>query len=600
MTLDRPRARHASPALANPSSRVSLPGVALLIGALPFVVHAIVALQGYFGQDDFLIVYRSAGSNPADLSFLFQEYNGHLAPGMFVLAWAATEISPLSYPLLVVPLLAMQAYALVLFWRLLVDLFGQRWALLVPFAVYAFSPIILFSSLWWSYGVTLIPLLLSMFGALRAHVRYLRTDEPRQLVYTVLWILAGMAFYEKAVLFAGLLFGITVLLAPGAEGVRWAVRRYWRLWLTYGLLVLAYAALYLGLTGGTERDNSANSQIPELIRRMVLDTFLVPTAGVPVTPAINGSADVTPPHTAVQLLVTVATIGLVLAGVMVGRRRAVQAWLLLAGYLVMDVVLVVVARLSRLGAIIGIDSRYIADAVPVAALCATFVFLTPLGQPAESDRRPRFPLRAAVAGLTALMMVGTTISFLRLAPALKFAEARSYVSTARAGLAETPGIPLYDGPVPEELMISWFGKEARASRVVSMLSGAPKFDRPAERLYHLDRTGAPRLVERLGNTVAGQPGPVAGCGYAVTDKYTIVPLDAGVLGKRVVRLEYYTATAGRGWVIADKSTVSVTFESGVHVLYVPVEGLFGGIILQRDPAASAVCVGSVLVGEPVD
>jgi hypothetical protein len=153
--------------------------------------------------------------------------------------------------------------------------------------------------------------------------------------------------------------------------------------------------------------------------------------------------------------------------------------------------------------------------------------------------------------------------------------------------------------VPDELMISWFGVEARTSRVVSLLPDPPRFDRPAETLYQLDRSGTPRVIQRMVNTVAAAPPPAGACGYAITQRPTMVPLVSGVLGKRLVRLDYFTADTGDGWVSLAGSSVPVTFERGAHVLYVPVSGLFGGLEIRRASALAPVCIGNVLVGEPI-
>jgi hypothetical protein len=48
-----------------------------------------------------------------------------------------------------------------------------------------------------------------------------------------------------------------------------------------------------------------------------------------------------------------------------------------------------------------------------------------------------------------------------------------------------------------------------------------------------------------------------------------------------------------------KDSTKVRFDSGVHVLFVPVDGLFGAIAIRRTDPDATVCVTNVLVGEPV-
>src|SRR5438067_5097496 len=129
MPLDRPLV--SSKPLPAPGQTTLIPtplrAVALLIGAVPFALHAWLTRAGYFWQDDFVITYHAAGANPLDLGYLFHAHNGeHLAPGWFVLAWLVTAIAPLSHLVATLPVLIIQGGATILFWRLLVRCFGER------------------------------------------------------------------------------------------------------------------------------------------------------------------------------------------------------------------------------------------------------------------------------------------------------------------------------------------------------------------------------------------------------------------------------------------------------------------------------------------
>jgi hypothetical protein len=595
MTLDRPLARPEPPRSSSPTRRTPS-ALALLIGAVPFALHAWSALHGYFWQDDFIITYRAARANPVDLGYLFQAYNNeHVAPGMFLLAWLITAIAPLSYPVAVLPLLAMQALAMLLFWRLLVGCFGTRPGILPPFAVFAAAPLILLPTLWWAYAVQLIPLLLAMTGALNAHVRHLRGGERRHAVYALLWTVGGLAFYEKAALIPLLLVAVTVLLVPNGERIWPALRRHAGVWFAHAVLLAGYAALYLTVTstkvGGPE---AANGAAAELARRLILDTFLPGIFGGPLG-GPGGGVSWTAPALAARILVAVLALAILAGGVAVGRRRAGLAWLLLAGYLAVDVTLLALTRLPAAGT----DPRYVADAVPVAALFAAFAFLGPRREGADEPQRAPNRAAVAVAVLTVAFMISATVSYLRLASTPDTDPARGYVATAAAALSRDRDIVVYDGAVPGNIMISWFIGDARPSRVIGLLPDAPRFNEPGERIYLLDQNGQPRRIERLANAVTGAPGSVKDCGYPVSDRPTAVRLSAGVFGDRLVRLEYYTADDGEGWVEVADQVIKVDFRRGAHVLYVPVSGLFDSVRLRRSTPVGAVCVTNVQVGEPV-
>jgi hypothetical protein len=567
----RPR-RHARTLPA----RLSL--ASLVVAGAPFLVHAWVALHGYFGQDDFVITYRAAHADPLDFSYLFQDYSGHLQPGTFLLAWVETTVAPLNFAVAVVPLLVMHAVALLLFWRVLVHCFGARWALLAPFAVFAGSPLVLFPTLWWAYGMQLLPVLVAMAAALLAHLRHLDTGHTRFAVHAILWTVGGMLFYEKAALFVGVLFGVTVLRG---STIGEAVVRHRYVWLAHLALLAAYAALYFGLTASqTDGDPVAAAEVAEFAYRSIVDTFLPGLVGGPLAAPGGGATWATPP-------LAVRVVAVVVAVALVVLRRG-KAWLLLAGYLLVDLALVAVTRLALVGPTIGADPRYLADAVPVAVLCASFAVLRP-------DREPR---RWAVVAVALVVVAGSVASFLRLAPALQYREARDYVATARAAFVEQPDIVLYDTGVPRTVMLDWFIADAYTSRVVGTMPDAPKFDRPTETLYTLDGNGRPRPIIELTDSVRGEAGPDPDCGHLVDTEPVRIPLTGASFGRRVLRVGYFTADTGDGTITVGDTRVPVSFEEGLHVLNVVVTGTYGTVEVARNLNLAPLCVTDVEIGLP--
>ncbi|MGX7825465.1 hypothetical protein ACTG9Q_10265 [Actinokineospora sp. 24-640] len=574
-----------------------LGAAALLIGLVPFALHATTVLSGYFWQDDFAIIQRAAAAVPYDPAYLFQDYNGHLAPGVFLLAWLATAISPLNHTVAVLPVLAMHAGALLAFWRLLVVCFGARRAVLVPFAAFAFSPIVLFSTLWWAFAVQMVPVLLTMAAALDCHVRHLRTGRRGYAIGAVLWLVAGLAFYEKAILVPALLFAVTALLAPsGAEALSWAWREHRKLWFGYGALIACYALVYLILVSVPPALGTPTMDTAEFVRRAVVDTLLPGLFGGPWPGDAVGMtwAD---PAAAVRVAVGLAAVAVVAGGIARSRRRAVLAWAALGGYLAVDLVLVATARLPQFGVLIGSDPRFLADAVPVAVLMGAFAYLPP-GERAERGRRAVVPA-AALTALTALFAVSATVAALSLATAVPFTAARDYVANVRSALQARPDLPVFDSHVPNDMMVTWgFGHDARVSRLTALLPVRARFDQPAETLHMFDTTGTPRPVEGVLAPVAAEPGPVAGCGWAVTGELTAVPLTEAVSGKLVVLIGYYTADAGEVSVSVAGAEQLVRVEAGVHRLSLVVDGAFSRIDLRRTTPAAAVCVDTVQVGHP--
>jgi hypothetical protein len=591
-TLAAPRHLRETPA----PSRAPVAVAALVIAVVTFAVHGWATLDGYFGQDDFIITYRAAHNVPYDLAYLFQDYSGHLQPGTFLIAWVVTAFAPLNHVVAVAPVLLMHAATLWLAWRVLIRLFDKRWTVLAPYAIFAASPVILFPTLWWAYAMQLFPLLLAMFGALHAHLHYLDTGRVRHAAAAFGWTLFGLAFYEKAALVPAVLLGVTVLLAPREEigPILWALRRHRWIWLTYALLVAAFAVLYLNLTESQANGDSVTSRsIVAFAGRSIVDTLLPGMFGGPFTDAGGGAAWHTPPPVVRTVAVAIA-VALVAVSAVRSRRRALLPWLFLVGYLAVDITLVAATRLGVVGPAVSTDPRYIADAVPVALLCATFAFL-PAGEP----RPPEQPqTRLGILAATALVVTGSMVSFLMLAPALQFHQARDYVATARAALAERPGMVLYDGDVPGDIMIDWFLDDSTASRVIGLVPEGPRFDRPAEQLYRLDAKGRPQQIIKLRTTVTAVPGPVPKCGYLVDESAVKIPLHRAAPGRQIVRIGYYTKDTGPGTVRAGGRAEDVRFTEGLHVVHVVATGPVMEIDVSRSLDIAPLCITNVEVGVP--
>ncbi|HEX6360045.1 hypothetical protein [Actinophytocola sp.] len=558
---------------APPRMRVA----AAVVAVVPFLVHAWVALHGYFGQDDFLISYRAAHADPLDFSYLFQDHNGHLMPGTYLLAWVLTAVAPLNFVVAALPIIAMHGVTLWLFWRVLVRLFGYRWSLLPLFAALAASPLILFPTIWWAFGIQLLPVLVAMAAALLAHLRYLERGAVRDAAHAVGWMIGGLLFSEKAALIAGILFAVTVLRG---EAFGEAFIRHWRVWAAHLAVIGAFVVLAAALTASQTTKPVPANDVAEFSYRAIVDTFLPGLLGGPFAAAGNGATWATPP-------LAVRVTAIVLAVVIIVASRRVLPWLFLAGYLAVDLALVAMTRLADVGPDIGADPRYLADAVPVAVLCAAFAF------------RDRGDRRWPMVAIAALLVVGGTVSFVRVAPSLQFRDARDYVATARKALAEQPHIVLYDTTVPGGIIIPWFIYDNFTSRVIGLVPEAPVFDRPAETLYQLDQTGRPRPVTGLTDSVRDERGPTPDCGHLVKVGPVNIPLTGAASGRRVLKIGYFTGDAGDGVVAVGDTRVPVRFQKGLHVLYVPVNGIgYTHVEVTWNRDLQPLCVTDLEIGLP--
>jgi hypothetical protein len=571
----------ASRALERPSALVL---VAFVAGVVPFVLHAWAALHGSFAQDDFIVTYRAASAGPFDLGFLFQDYHGHLQPGGFFLAGVLTWWAPLNFTVLMLPLLLMRALATVFFWCLLVRCFGRRWAILVPFTVFSASTLLLVPTLWWSFGVQLVPVVLAAAGALHAHVRYL-TGGSRWWIGTFAWTLFGLAFYEKAAVIPVLLAGVTVLLGQ-------SFRERLRYWLGHAALLAAFVAVFFTLTSsqvGTGESRLSAGTVADLTGRMLGDTLLPGLAGGPWSGPGPGATWAPSPFLVVVVLFAVA-LGVLFAGVRRGGRRAWRAWALLGVLFAVDIALLALTRLREVGPAAGDDPRYVADLVLVAALCGGFAFLSS-GEVAPSGGKRERPIALAVC---LLLLTSSAVGFSQLSSPMRFEHSGQYVGNVRAAVAEDPDLVFYDTFVPSDVVHEWFGVDSQASRVVGLLPGT-HFDQPTSRMHQLDATGTPHKIIGVEPVSRGVPGLVPNCGYTVGETPVRVPLDAPVLGRHLLKIDYFTSDGGEG--LVDRTPV--WFQAGLHSLYLPVDGLFDHLDLRLSSAGAPVCVAKAEIGKPV-
>ncbi len=172
---------------------------------------------------------------------------GQLMPMGMAMAWALARISLYNWPLTCATTLALLAATSFALLRVLRTLFGNRPAILLPLTMFLFSPLQLSIS-WWSMVINILPVELAICMAVDEHVRYLRTGRMRNAVAAAGWLLAGMAACDKGAVVPLLLFGLTsAFFAAGlwAPAMVTALVRYWRAWLLYGVVLAAWAVVYV-------------------------------------------------------------------------------------------------------------------------------------------------------------------------------------------------------------------------------------------------------------------------------------------------------------------------------------------------------------------
>ncbi|MFI6320315.1 hypothetical protein ACIBG8_22465 [Nonomuraea sp. NPDC050556] len=574
-------------------------GIVLIVISLAF--KASVLGKAYFIEDDFLFV-ADADRTGLTWDYLTHVHKGHLMPGALALVWALTRMAPYSWSLVSVVMLAIQAAASGMMLVLLRRLFGDRFGVLAVLTVYVFAPLTVPALSWWSAALNAVPLQLAVVAALAAHVKYVQTGRGRWL--SVLWTIVGMAFSTKGVFIPFLVFALSSAFLGTGMWWRSALAELRRpVWWVHGLVLAGYAALYLLRrdTTGADALNAPNADVvPGLVRRLLGQTFPTGAVGGPlrwggVTPN-GGLAD----PTTLAVIAAWVVIGALIAVTCFYRRRAWRAWFVLAGYVVAaDAVPTVLARASAWD-LVGAETRYVADAALVFAICLALAAMPVKDEPDAVRRRLPNSLPIVGALLTAAFLVASLISINGYEKTLSGDRVKAYLDAARTSLAAAPeNAEIFSRPVPESIVLPWNGNRRLTSYVLSPL--AP--DGVKEKMLNPRPTGSPYVFGddgRLVPVVRVLPffDATPKC-YAQSKVFPVEsyggPMPVAVLG--YVSSEPVTVAVDLGGV-RKAAELPATTPMGA-LFYVPHDGVGKGMtITPTSWRPQTFCLRAVAFGEP--
>jgi hypothetical protein len=595
--------------------RVTLCALALI--AAQVGLNSYVLNRGFFQQDDFVI--GGLAAQPFSLHLLFQNYYGQLMPGVFALAWTAVHAGGYDWGLWAGSLVALQALTGLALLRALRTLFGDRVALLVPLAVFLFTPMALADMSWWAVGCQSVPVQLALAMAVDQHVRYVRTGRIANAVFAALWVVFGLAFFEKVAAIPVLLFALTsAFLVPCGwpQAMCSTLRRHWIAWVLYGGVIVGETVVYVlgfGKSQAQVRVPLASSAVT-FGAHLLLDTF-VPSvfggpwrwalpAGTPKAWALYATAS--PPSTLVGLSWVLAAF--VVTASLVYRRRAWPAWVILVGWLVVvDVMPIVLGRLVNFGTLLSAQTIYLADAAPVLAICLAIAFLPLRGEVHAYRAAPPGGWPRRVVTVAALVMFVTSAAWSAVAyrGELHPQNARSYLATASAALAGAPSdAVIYSSQIPNQMAWNLFGQLTEVQNALAPLVNQV----PGQRFrWTIRPTGLANhlmifdLRGRLHQTAIQGPHTYpfrrpSAC--VLTAAGMQLPL-TGSVGKLplVMQIGYYAARP---------TTVTVGFggrqfrltlpATQLAYAYLPVQGPGSTVSITPVTSAPTVCIGTITVG----
>jgi hypothetical protein len=575
---------------------------ALLIAA-QLAIRAVLAFGGYFYWDDLILIGKAGTHGLLSPAYLFDDHDGHVMPGAFLLAGAITRLAPLDWTWPAVSLVVLQLLASLSLLRALHVILGWRPVLLIPLTFALFTPLAVPGFAWWAAALNSLPMLAALAWVCGDAILLVRTRRRRYAATGALVYLGGLLFFEKAAVIPFVAFAVTALLCHVA-GDRAALRTVWRggfrLWLASLALTASWVALYLAVVN-QRRWSSDLPMAWDLLCRSITHGIVPGLAGGPWRWARWAPASpwATPGPVVMTLGWVVLTGVLVLS--LIRKRRIGPVWLTVAGYVVACQLPIYLMRSSRFTALeLAQTLRYFPDLVVVLALLAAVAFTAP-NRP-SSRWLDASPARAVATTVAAVLFLASSLySTATFLTSWRDNPAEPYLKNARAGLAAAHAAsdaPLLDQDVDPLVLQRVAYPENLASHMFALLRDRPEFDSSTTQLRMLDSSG--RLVSaRVAWVRTILPGPVPQCGYfAQPDKPARLVLDGPLLpADWTVELNYLANSDGSMTLsLTEGPDVKVPVHPGLNRVFIRLPGAGDAITVRANTTALSLCLASGPVG----
>lgn len=599
-----------NPAAPVTSARTGPPYIATAAAALIAVqlaVRAVLAFGGYFYWDDLILIGKAGTHNLLAPAYLFDDHDGHVMPGAFLVAGTIIRLAPLNWTWPAVSLLVLQLLASLALLRALYVILGWRPVLLIPFTFALFTPLAVPGFAWWAAALNSLPMLAALAWVCADAILLVRTGKQRYAVTGVLVYFGGLLFFEKAAVIPFVAFAVTALLChvTGDRSLESVLATVWRagrrLWIAALVLTAAWIALYLAVVN-QRRWSSDLSMTGRLLMRSITHGIVPGLAGGPWhwdrwAPA---SPWATPPPSVMALgwLVLAAIVAVSL----VRKERIGAVWLIAVGYAVACQVPIYLMRSSKQTALeLAQTLRYLPDLVVVLALLAAVALCAPNRRTAPRWLDASPGRTAAVAVLAVLFAAGSLYSTATFLTSWRDNPAQPYLRNARASLAAAHAasdVPLLDQEVDPLVLQRVAAPENLASHLFALLRERPEFTSATTQLRMFDRSG--RLINARVTWVRTiAPGPMPQCGYfAQPDKPARLVLDGPLLpADWTVELNYLANSDGSMMLkMTQGPEVKVPVHPGLNRVFARVAGAGDAITVRANTTALALCIASGPVG----
>jgi hypothetical protein len=570
--------------------------------AVQLVVRAVLAFRGYFYWDDLILTGRAGTQGLLSLAYLFDDHDGHVMPGAFLVAGGITRLAPLNWIGPAISLVVLQLLASLSLLRTLYVILGWRPVLLLPLTFALFTPLSVPAFAWWAAALNSLPMLAALAWVCGDAVLLVRTGNQRYAVTGLLVYFGGLLFFEKAAVIPFVAFTIAALHAyvtsSGSLVAVW--RRGVRLWVSALAVTAAWIAMYLVVVD-QKRWSFDVAMTWDLLSRSVTHGIVPGLVGGPWdwqrwAPA---SPWATPP-VAVMALGWLALAAAVVVS-FIRKRRVGPVWLVALGYAVACQIPIYLMRSSRFTALeLAQTLRYLPDLVVVLAL------LLAVGLCAPNRERPTWldasrARTSVIVCFTGVFVASSLYSSATFLTSWRDNPAQPYLQNARAGLTAAhaaSGAPLLDQEVDPLVLqrVAW--PENLASHMFALLPDRPEFASTTTDLRMLEVSG--RVVDAKVTWVRSiVPGPAPQCGYLVQPDFPVsMRLDGPLLpADWTAEINYLANSDGSMTMSLSEGTeTKVPVRPGLNRVFVRLPGAGDAIKVRANTAALSVCIAAGPVG----
>ena len=570
--------------------------------AVQLVVRAVLAFRGYFYWDDLILTGRAGTQSLLSPAYLFDDHDGHVMPGAFLVAGGITRLAPLNWIGPAISLVVLQLLASLALLRALHVILGWRPVLLLPLTFALFTPLGVPAFAWWAAALNSLPMLAALAWVCADAVLLVRTGNPRYAVTGLLVYFGGLLFFEKAAVIPFVAFTIAALCAhvSSSDSMADVWRRGVRLWVSALTVTAAWIAVYLVVVD-QKRWSFDVAMTWDLLSRSVTHGIVPGLVGGPWdwqrwAPASPWG---TPPL-AVMVLGWLA-LAVVVAISFMRKERIGPVWLAAVGYAVACQIPIYLMRSSRFTALeLAQTLRYLPDLVVVLALLLAVGLCAPNRERAAwlDASRARAVITVCVTTAFVASSLYSTATFLT---SWRDNPAQPYLQNARAGLAAAHAAsdePLLDQEVDPLVLQRVASPENLASHMFAPLPDRPEFAGATSELRMLDVSG--RVVDAKVTWVRSiVPGPEPQCGYLVQPDFPVsMRLDGPLLpADWTAEINYLANSDGSMTMSLSEGTeTKVPVRPGLNRVFVRLSGAGDTIKVRANTAALSVCLASGPVG----